>query len=107
MNPSWRKILISFAFFGLIWFVFGQTAGFDWVRYDDNDYVYRSAEVTSGLTAHNVAWAFTHIHAHNWHPLTTLSHMLDCQLFGVTPGTHHITNVIIHFLAAVGLFLSL
>jgi len=102
-----QKILISLGLAALVWIVFGQTAHFDWVRYDDHDYVYRSGRVTSGLSFSNIAWAFTHFHAANWHPITTLSHMLDCQLFGVKPGLHHFTSVVIHSLAAIVLFLAL
>jgi hypothetical protein len=91
----------------LVSIVFGQTAHFDWVRYDDRDYVYRSARVTSGLSFSNIAWAFTHFHAANWHPITTLSHMLDCQLFGVNPGFHHFSSVVIHTLAVIALFFAL
>src|SRR5207237_3318572 len=54
-----------------------------------------------------IGWAFTHVHSHNWHPLTTISHMLDCQLFGVNPGAHHLMNVFFHSIAAVLLFILL
>jgi Flp pilus assembly protein TadD len=54
-----------------------------------------------------VAWAFTHTHARNWHPLTTISHMLDCQLFGLKAGGHHFNNVLLHSVAVVLLFLVL
>src|SRR5438874_6798277 len=101
------KILISLGLAPLVWIVFGQTTHFDWVRYDDLDYVYRSGRVTSGLSFANIAWAFTHFHAANWHPLTTLSHMLDCQLFGVNPGLHHFSSVVIHALVVIALFLAL
>jgi protein O-mannosyl-transferase len=102
-----QKILIVLALAALVWIVFGQTAHFDWVRYDDRAYVYGSGRVTSGLSFSNIAWAFTHFHADNWHPITILSHMLDCQLFGVNPGAHHFSSVVIHTLAAVVLFLAL
>lgn len=105
---SWHaKLAIGVALLALIWAVFGQTAHFDWVRYDDGDYVYRSDHITSGLNARNVVWAFTNFHAHNYHPITTLSHMLDCQWFGVTPGPQHLVNTILHGLTAVALFLTL
>jgi len=102
-----QKFLIVLALTALVWIVFGQTAHFDWVGYDDHDYVYRSGRVTSGLNFSNIAWAFTHFHAANWHPITTLSHMLDGQLFGVNPGLHHFSSVVIHALAAIALFLTL
>src|SRR5207248_3592018 len=63
-----QKILIVLALTALVWIVFAQTAHFDWVRYDDHDYVYRSGRVTSGVSVSNIAWAFTHFHAANWHP---------------------------------------
>jgi len=102
-----QKILISLGLAALVSIVFGQTAHFGWVRYDDHDYVYRSGRVTSGLSFSNLAWAFTHFHAANWHPITTLSHMLDCQLFGVNPGLHHFSSVVIHALATIALFFAL
>jgi hypothetical protein len=102
-----QKILISLGLAALVSIVFGQTAHFGWVRYDDHDYVYRSGRVTSGLSFSNLAWAFTHFHAANWHPITTLSHMLDCQLFGVNPAWHHFSSVVIHALATIALFFAL
>lgn len=107
MTTSRQKMLVALGLIILVWAVFGQAMHFGWVRYDDNDYVYRSGEVTSGLTLHNITWAFTHIHAHNWHPLTTLSLMMDCQLFGVNPPAHHTINIIFHLLAAIALFLAI
>ena len=101
------KLGICIAVGALGWICFGESARFDWVRYDDGDYVYRSGHVTSGLSLQNIIWSFTNFHAHNWHPITTLSHMLDCQLFGVTPGAAHVVNVILHALAAIILFLAL
>ena len=61
----------------------------------------------TGLTGEGIAWAITAYHAANWHPLTWLSHMLDCQLYGLKPGGHHLTNVLLHAAAAVLLFLAL
>lgn len=107
MTASAKKILISLGLLGLTFLVFGRAVTFDWVRYDDSDYVYRSAAVTSGLSFSNLAWAFTHVHASNWHPLTTISLMLDCQLFGVRPGPMHGVNVLLHGFAAVLLFWAL
>jgi len=55
----------------------------------------------------SVAWAFSHVHSENWHPLTTITHMLDCQLYGLNAGWHHFTNVILHSLAVLLLFIAL
>ena len=91
----------------LVLVVFWPTLGAQFLNYDDNDYVYENPHITSGLTLAGIGWAFTHFHASNWHPLTTISHMLDCQLFGLNAWGHHLTNVLLHALAAVLLFLAL
>jgi tetratricopeptide (TPR) repeat protein len=87
--------------------VFAQTFHFDFVNYDDPTYVYQNTRITSGINLSNVAWAFTHVHSENWHPLTTITHMLDCQVHGLNAGWHHFTNVLLHFLAVVLLFVAL
>jgi protein O-mannosyl-transferase len=74
---------------------------------DDVEYVTGNAQVQNGLRLSNLAWAFTHSHSANWHPLTWISHMLDCQLWGLNPGGHHLTNVLFHALNATLLFLVL
>ena len=76
----------------------------DFVDLDDPGYVYQNPNVTAGLTARGVTWAFTSGYAANWHPLTWLSHMLDVQLFGVSAGPHHVVNLALHIIAAVSLF---
>ena len=91
----------------ITWAVFGQTLRHDFVNYDDQDYVYANPAVQTGLSLGNVVWAFTHVHANNWHPVTTLSHMLDCQLYGLNPAGHHLTNVLLHTVAVILLFLVL
>ncbi len=77
------------------------------INYDDPRYVYENTNITNGLTIGGIAWAFTHIHSMNWHPLTTISHMLDCQLYGLKPGAHHFTNVLLHSIVAILLLLVL
>ena len=93
--------------FVLTWVIFGQTLRFDFVNYDDPRYVYQNPRITSGISVANVAWAFSHIHSENWHPLTTITHMLDCQLHGLNAGWHHFTNVLLHSFAVVLLFVAL
>jgi tetratricopeptide (TPR) repeat protein len=77
------------------------------VNYDDPDYILGNAHVTGGLTWANVVWAFTSNDAANWHPLTWLSHMMDCQLFGVNPAGHHLMNLLFHTANTLLLFLLL
>jgi protein O-mannosyl-transferase len=86
---------------------FLQVLDFDFVNYDDPDYVTANPTVTAGLTGKGVAWAFTSGHAGNWHPLTWISHMLDCSLFGVSAGPHHLTSVLLHGANAALLFVVL
>ena len=87
--------------------VFGQTLSHEFVNYDDGLYVYENPVVTRGLTLKGVEWAFSHTVASNWHPLTIMSHMLDCQLYGLSPGGHHLTNVLLHAGSVIILFLVL
>src|SRR5438045_6926772 len=92
---------------GIVWIVFGQTLWHEFVNYDDDQYVYGNSRITNGLTLEGIQWAFTHVHADNWHPLTTISRMLDCQLYGLQPWGHHMTNVLLHAAAAIFLFRAL
>ena len=87
--------------------VFGQTLRYGFVNYDDQKYVCKNPHVSGGLNAEAVRWAFTTRHASNWHPLTWLSHMLDCQLYGLISEWHHLTNVLLHAATAILLFLIL
>ena len=87
--------------------VFGQTARHGFVNFDDDYYVYENRHVSGGLTGDGAAWAITAFHAGNWHPLTWLAHMLDCQFYGLAPGGHHLTNVLLHAAVAILLFVAL
>ena len=84
--------------------VFWQVRNFDFVSYDDNDYVYENSHVLNGLTGNGVIWAFTTNVSANWHPLTWLSLMLDCQLFGAYPGRMHLMNLLLHLVNTLLLF---
>jgi tetratricopeptide (TPR) repeat protein len=92
---------------GITWFVFGQTLRHQFVTYDDPQYVSANPDISAGVSPGRIAWAFTHTVAGNWHPLTTISHMLDCQLYGLDPAGHHFTNVLLHTIAVVLLLLVL
>src|SRR5213080_988069 len=89
---------------GLVAAVFLQTGHFNFVNYDDGSYVFDNANIRAGLTWRGIAWAFTHVHSQNWHPLTSISHMIDCQLFGLNAGQHHLVNVGLHTVVALLLF---
>ena len=87
--------------------VFAQTLRYDFVNYDDDRYVYDNPRTAAGLTPANIRWAFTHVQVANWHPLTMISHMLDCQLYGLHAWGHHLTNILLHTVAAILLLLAL
>jgi len=87
--------------------IYAQVGQFPFVNYDDSDYVYDNPMVKGGLTVASIKWAFTAVVVSNWMPVTLLSHMLDCQLFGLTSGMHHLVNVLFHALSAVLLFMLL
>lgn len=87
--------------------VYWRVLGFEFTNYDDWDYVTRNPQVQAGLTWETIKWAFTTGAASNWHPITWLSHALDCQLYGLEPWGHHLTSLVIHIANTVLLFLVL
>ena len=87
--------------------VYGQTLGHGFLEFDDPVYVTANRHVTAGLTLDGVEWAFTNGPAGEWYPPTMLSHMLDCQLFGLHAWGHHLTNLLLHAASSVILFLVL
>jgi protein O-mannosyl-transferase len=102
-----HAILAAAAIAVAILIIYGQTFGFGFISFDDGAYVARNATVQSGLSLQNLAWAFTTFTASNWHPLTWISFMLDCQLFGLNPGEQHAVNVLLHLASSILLFLTL
>jgi len=95
-------LIIGLVFLTLV--VFSQALDFSFINYDDDSYVYENYMVLHGLSWPGLIWAFTsQLHDH-WHPLTWLSHMLDCQLFGLKAGWHHATNLFFHLLNTLLLY---
>ena len=78
-------------------------AGF--VNYDDDEYIRQNIHVARGLSTESLLWALTSTKAANWHPLTWISHMADCSIFGVNPRLHHLTNLLLHAANSVLLLL--
>ena len=108
-NISERGLVagICIGLVALVWFVFGQAIKFPFINFDDPEYVYEVPEIRSGISLHNIAWAFAHWPASNWFPLKNISHMVEFQFYGFTPGLFHLTNVVLHAGAVVLLFLVL
>jgi protein O-mannosyl-transferase len=87
--------------------VYWQVKDHEFITYDDYEYVVQNPHVRTGLSREGVIWAFTSVHASNWHPLTWLSHMLDCELYGLNPSGHHLNNLLFHVANCLLLFLLL
>ena len=77
------------------------------INFDDPGYVTNNVHVQSGITLQTVQWAFTTTAEANWHPLTWLSHALDCQLFGLNPRYHHLMSLLLHLMGSIVLFLAM
>ena len=105
-NKRWQVPVVCLVLATMTFAVFGQELTHEFVNFDDDSYVYDNPVVAGGLTLKGIAWAFS-FHAFNWHPLTWLSHMLDCQLYGLHPAGHHLTNVLLHTATVIALFLVL
>ncbi|MDB6027752.1 MAG: hypothetical protein JWM68_3975, partial [Verrucomicrobiales bacterium] len=111
MNVTWlekhRNLIVTFGLAALTFLLFLPALGFDFIRYDDFEYVKENFHVRTGVTIDNIIWAFGHAYSSNWHPLTWISHMIDAELFGLNPGGHHAVNVIFHSFNTVLLFIVL
>jgi hypothetical protein len=76
--------------------VYERVLNSQFINFDDDKYVTKNRYVRAGLTRESIIWAFTAPRVAFWHPLTMLSHMLDCRLFGLNPRGHHLTNLLLH-----------
>jgi tetratricopeptide (TPR) repeat protein len=102
-----RQFLISFALAAITLAIYWPVRNYGLIEFDDPEFVQVKPEITQGITWHGILWAFSNPVAANWHPVTTLSHMLDCQLFGRNLGAHHLVSVAIHAANSALLFLLL
>ena len=106
LNIRYDVLVCLFLFFAAL-AIYCQINNYDFVNFDDDLYVFDNYRVKVGLTYESIKWAFGFTDIAYWHPLTWLSHMLDCQLYGLNPGMHHMTNLIFHILNSLLLFLVL
>jgi len=102
-----REFLVGVFLVAITLAVFWQVTGHDFIAFDDPEYVIDNPMVRAGLTPQGIRWAFSTFYAANWHPLTWLSHMLDSHLYGLNPGRHHLTSLLLHLLSSLLLFLVL
>ena len=109
-KPDWLHSLGGRpAILGLVLFVaalalYSPAGRYGFTNYDDGRYLSDNVHVKNGLSWEAVKWAFTSYDESNWHPVTWLSHMLDCQLFKLDPAGHHYMNAMFHALNVVLLF---
>jgi len=106
-RTTFSSVPVYIALVVAVFAVFRQVSGFEFVNLDDLTYVVRNPHVTSGLTLHGVAWAFTHAYEGYWAPLTWLSYMAEVQFFGLNSGAFHATSVVVHAANACLLFAAL
>src|SRR5665213_541864 len=88
---------------GLYW----QATDYEFVAFDDDQYVYQNPWVTSGLSMATIKWALTSTFAANWHPVTWISHLIDYSIYGPFAGGHHFTSILLHALNTALLFILL
>jgi tetratricopeptide (TPR) repeat protein len=105
--PTAKSRVIAIALVVLVGAAYGRVVHNGFVAYDDPDYVTNNPHVRAGVTLDTWSWALTTGHTANWHPLTWMSHALDCQLFGIDPAGHHLVSAGLHAINAVLLFLAL
>ena len=106
-HKPWQIAAVCVVLAMVTFFTFRDVRSSDFLTYDDLGYILQNQHVRQGLTMQNMAWAFTTFYAANWHPLTWISHMLDWNFYGNSPGGHHITNLCLHAANVILLFLLL
>jgi len=106
-RKPWPALCVGLVLVVVTLGLYAPVGGYEFLCFDDEDYVTLNPQVQRGLTLAGVQWAFNVGHASNWHPVTWLSHMLDCELFGLNAGAHHLVSAGLHALNALILFLVL
>ena len=100
-SAVYRAIPVCLALLVITLGVYLQVAHHQFLSFDDQQYVTGNPHVSGGLTGENLLWAFTSVDAFNWHPVTWLSHMADAQFYGLNPGGHHLSSVVIHIVSSL------
>jgi len=102
-----RTVWVGLGLVAVVLLAYGQVLDHDFISHDDGAYLTENPMVVRGLSGEGLAWSLSTFTMGNWHPLTWLSHMLDCELFGLEPGPHHLVSALLHAASAVLLFLAL
>ncbi|HKC00142.1 MAG TPA: tetratricopeptide repeat protein [Terriglobales bacterium] len=106
-TPRERKVVLGLLLMVVTLALYNPVARNGFVNFDDDRYVTDNPQVRAGVHWSTISWAFNSFDQANWHPLTWLSHALDCQLFRLNPAGHHYTNLLLHAINALLLFLIL
>ncbi len=106
-SPASQRVLLCLTLFLAVLAVYSAVRRNQFINYDDDAYVTDNAHVKAGLSWETIKWAFTSMDEANWHPVTWMSHAIDCELFGVNPVGHHYINLLLHGLNAILIFLLL
>jgi len=106
-SPGQRKLVLGLLLVVVTLALYNPVSRNGFVNFDDDRYVTDNPQVRAGIRWSTISWAFTSLAQANWHPLTWLSHALDCQLFHLNPAGHHYTSLMLHAMNALLLFLIL
>src|ERR1044072_9755743 len=98
------RLLVALLLLALTWAAYQSVRRYEFVDYDDDRYATANPRIQQGLNWQNAVWAMTAMEVANWHPLTWLSHMTDCQLYALNPSGHHLTNLLLHLVNVLLLF---
>jgi len=104
LSPRQASVVIHLMLAFVTAALYAPVAHFSFIDFDDDEYVADNPVTQAGLTWQGLQWAFNGIHVGNWHPLSWLSHMADCQLFGLNAGAHHLVNIAFHIANTLLLF---
>jgi tetratricopeptide (TPR) repeat protein len=107
VGKKWQLAAGCCALAALVWVVFGQVVHFEFLSYDDPDYVFNNPAINQGFSWSGLVWIFLHANCGAWFPITDLSHQIAWQLFGPDAGAHHLVNVLLHGATTMALFLAL
>jgi len=107
VNNTRAKVLICIFLIVATFCVYSQVQDHEFINYDDNKYVTESSLVQAGLTNENIIRVFTTTHFGGWAPITSISYMLDYQLYGLSPKGFLLTNLFFHIANSLLLFLIL
>jgi len=102
---NFKTIIILCTIVGLTLFVYEDIRNHQFLNFDDNEYVTLNYHVRNGFSIENIKWACSFTESSYWHPLSWISHMMDCQLFGIKPGPHLFMNLALHIVNSLLLFL--